>query len=244
MNEEILMGVGKKTRIGFQKGTVPEKELMKIYAYNKKEADKIHLFGMRSNDLKNLHNQSHNPILKARIKKMLSEKDEKSKISCSQNKESLLKLEEFEMNALGIGLRRVLHIIRKINSVSFDKNFLILSTLIEAEYANLCAKRNSRKARQCYDRKSYLIEKAASLAKGSEWVFGYNNSTGKNASYIIYFYLPDGEQLSWHTKDFTIYQRFPYLDVEWDGKVCSTMTKLLSYLSASYSHLFQNPAAA
>lgn len=244
MEEEILSGVGKKTRIGFQKGAISEKELLKIYTHNKREADKIHLFGMKYNDLRNLYRESHNPILKSRIEKLFTEKDEKDRKSCDQNKTSLQKLKELEENALGIGLKRVLHIIRKINISPSDKNFLILSTLIEAEYANLCAKRNKKKTRQCYDRKSYLLEKAAYFAKNSDWKYGYNNSTGKNASYIIYFYLPDGEQLSWHTKDFTIYQRFPYLDVEWDGKICSTMSKLLSYLESTYSHLLQNSVAA
>ena len=66
------------------------------------------------------------------------------------------------------------------------------------------------------------------------WKYGYNDAAGKNASYIIYVYLPNGVQISWHTNNYYIYKSYPLINAEWDGQVCMTMEKLLTYIDKEF----------
>ena len=85
-----------------------------------------------------------------------------------------------------------------------------------------------------YERKSILLKRAQSLIEQCGWRYGYNGANGKNANYIIYVYLPNGIQLSWHTNDYYIYKYYPLIDAEWDGQACMTMEKVLAYIDSKY----------
>ena len=62
----------------------------------------------------------------------------------------------------------------------------------------------------------------------------FNDAKGKNTSYIVYVYLPNNVQVSWHSKDYYLHKYFPWIDTEWDEQVCMTMEKLLTYIQEQY----------
>jgi hypothetical protein len=73
------------------------------------------------------------------------------------------------------------------------------------------------------------------------WKYGINDEAGKNACYLVYVYLPNDVQLTWHCNEYDIYECYPIIDAEWDGQVCMTMDKILSYIGNKY---FYNKLAA
>lgn len=239
MEQNILNGVGKKTRLAFLRGEIAESQVMKMYLRNKREADDFSAYGLKSWDLHAMLNSCHNPILKSKIEECISEFNEKSKRSNTQNKLSIEKLNTFLDNAFGIGLKRIIRIMKNETRKSKDETLKIVTTLLEVEFANLSAKTHGRQLKDTiYERKSLLLDKIAFMLNGSNWRYGYNDNCGKNASYIIYVYLPNNEQLSWHTNDYNIYQSFPYIDTAWDGKVCATMEKILDFIANTYRRFF------
>ena len=72
---------------------------------------------------------------------------------------------------------------------------------------------------------------ATNVQRTMGWKYGINSETGKNACYLVYVYLPNGVQLTWHCNEYAIYECYPPIDAEWDGQVCMTMEKLLTYIS-------------
>ena len=67
---------------------------------------------------------------------------------------------------------------------------------------------------------------------------GINDASGKNACYLVYSYLPDGTQLTWHSNNYYLYKQFSYVSDTWDGQVCMNMEKLITFLEMNYSQLF------
>lgn len=240
MNKDVLYGVGKKMRFAYLQGKISTSLVENAYKQNLKEAKDFSAYGLNTTDLRMMLNSCHNPILKAKIQECIIKFEEKSRKSNEQNKQSIEKLNDFLANAMGIGLRKVIRIMRNKARKSKDLTLNVVSTLLEVEFANLCAKATHSKQLKevIYERKSILLDKVGSWLVGTEWKYGYNDNCGKNASYIIYIYLPNGVQLSWHSNDYNLYRKFPYLETEWDGKVCATMEKLLDYVSQNYSSFF------
>lgn len=235
VKKEVLDGVGKKTRNDFLNGKVSASKVESIYAHNLKEADNFSLFGLTINDLRMLLRNCHNPILKARIKDHIMSFKAKLQIGNNQNQLSIEKLHTF----LAKGLKRTIRTLKKEAKRSKDKTLKVVSALLEAEFANLCAKTYGKQLKEViYERKSLLLDKVAYWLDGTGWKYGYNANCGKNAAYIIYVYLPNGVQLSWHSTDYNLYKKFPYIETTWDGKVCSTMEKLLEYVKLHYAAFF------
>lgn len=239
IDPKVFDGVGKKTRLAYLRGEIPASKVESIYTHNLKEADNFSLFGLKIDDLRMQLRDCHNPILKARIEDAIKAYEAKSQVSDDQNQLSIEKLNSFLANAMGVGLKRVIRIMRKMARKSKDQTLKIVLTLLEAEFANLCAKTHGKQLKEViYERKSLLLDKVAYWLDGTGWKYGYNANSGKNAAYIIYVYLPNGVQLSWHSTDYNLYKKFPYLETTWDGKVCSMMEKLLEYVKQHYASFF------
>ncbi len=239
MDQNILYGVGKKTRLAYQRGEIPASKVESIYAHNLKEAESFSVYGLKPTDLHMMLRSCHNPILKSKIEECIRSFNTKSQKSNEQNRISIEKLNCFLDNALGVGLRRIIRVMKKEARKSDDLTLKVVATLLEVEFANLSAKTHGSRLKEViYERKSLLLDKIGYMLEGSEWKYGYNDNCGKNASYLIYVYLPDGVQLSWHSNDYNLYQKFPYIEAEWDGKVCATMEKLVEYVGKNYAHFF------
>ncbi len=235
LSDDVLAGVGKKLRNGYLAGKVTPGKVLQCYNINKKEAAGFSFFGLTIFDLIKLERETHNPILKSLLQEQIKESKEKSRHSNNQNKISLEKLKHFRENALGIGLHKVVSAMKRFVKKTKDTEAQIILTLLETEFANLSAKKNHSHKDIIYARKDLLLERLAIMLEDSGWRYGINYSTGKNASYIVYVYLPDGVQLSWHCNDYTLMNVFPEIDCTWDGQVCMTMEKILTYISTHYS---------
>ena len=120
----------------------------------------------------------------------------------------------------------------KLSKLTKDPETRLIQMLLETEYANLSAKQHYGKLKGLiYERKSILLYQMADLLEAMGWKYGINSETGKNACYLVYVYLPNGVQLTWHCNEYAIYECYPPIDAEWDGQVCMTMEKLLTYIS-------------
>ena len=234
ITQEILAGVGKKLRNGYRVGTIPACRIIQNYKENLKESEQFSFFGLSIFDLMHIEQKTHNPILKARLAEQIEVCKQKSRTSNSQNKVSLEKLEYFRERALGIGLRKVLVAMKNLVKKSDSLEAQIVLTLLETEFANLSAKKRHSEKSVIYERKCILLENLSYMLAETDWRYGISYNTGKNASYIIYVYLPDGTQLSWHCNEYHLMYSYPAIDCEWDGMVCMTMEKILVYINKKY----------
>lgn len=237
MTQAILNGVSKKVLLSFQSGAISERMLVKQYERNLKEANEFSLFGYTMCDLALAEKDTHNPLLKLRIKQAIEEYQQKRTRSNDQNKLSLEKLQTFKASALGVGLRKVLSKMRRYCKDSCNKEAQLTLLLLELEFANLSAKHNrysSNQRTKIYERKDILLHRAQQLLRECGWRYGLSDAKGKNANYIVYVYLPNDVQVSWHSKDYYPYKYFPFIDVEWDGQVCMTMEKILAFIQEQY----------
>lgn len=231
---EILEGVGKKIRNGYFAKRVTANKVMECYTKNKKEADAFSCFGWTVYEMVKFEKESHNPIIKKKLQQAIEIYNEQSVKSSNQNKLNLEKLEIFRTDALGIGLRKVLSRMRFLVKHSSDINAQIVLLLLEIEFANLSAKKLHNLKKVIYERKVILLEKLSDLLDEAGWKYGVSYKTGKNASYIVYVYLPNGVQLSWHCNEYHLLYYYPDITCEWDGQVAMTMEKILSYIGDTY----------
>lgn len=231
---EILEGVGKKIRNGYFAKSITANKVMECYTKNKKEADAFSCFGWTINEMIKFEKESHNPIIKKKLQQAIEIYKAQSAKSSNQNKLNLEKLEMFRTDALGIGLRKVVSRMKRLVKHSSDINTKIVLLLLETEFANLSAKKLHNLKKVIYERKVILLEKLSDLLEEAGWKYGISYKTGKNASYLIYVYLPNGVQLSWHCNEYHILYYYPDITCEWDGQVAMTMEKILSYIGDTY----------
>ena len=176
-----------------------------------------------------------NPLLKIKLQESLDNMRHASQLSANQNKTSLAKLEAFKADACGMGLRKVIKKMKNIVKMTKDKEAKLTLILLETEYANLSAKQHRGwHKKKIYERKNILMLQMADLLKDLDWTYGINDETGKNANYLVYVYMPNGVQLTWHCNEFHIYECYPPIEAKWDGQVCMTMEKILTYIAKKY----------
>lgn len=237
MEESILNGVGKKMRSGYLNGQIPESTILGIYRRNKKEADSFSVFGYKQREIEELLKETHNPLLKQKLQECLESKKEISSKCSEQNDISLAKLESFKKDACGIGLRKVIKKMSKLSKLTKDPETKLLLLLLETEYANLSAKQHKGNLKKTiYERKTLLLFQMADYLEHLGWKYGINDEAGKNACYLVYVYLPNDVQLTWHCNEYDIYECYPTIDAQWDGQACMTMDKILSYIESKFFH--------
>ncbi|MGM9804015.1 MAG: hypothetical protein ACI308_07555 [Muribaculaceae bacterium] len=235
VTDEVLAGVGKKMRIGYLNGSVTATKVLQSYHLNVKEAKEFSLFGLNIFDLMKQERETHNPVLKAMLQQNIEAQKQKSRCSNNQNRITLEKLKNYRESALGIGLRRVVADMKKI--VKANKHNVearIVYMLLQTEFANMSAKRLHHRKDVIYERKTLLLENMSSLLADAGWKYGISYVTGKNASFIVYVYLPNDVQLSWHCNEYHLMYSFPEINCQWDGQVCMTMEKILTYIATHY----------
>lgn len=234
--EAILRLAGRKMRNDYKNGKVSKSVILAKIARDKKEADAFSLYGYRRHEIICMLKETHNRVLQEKLQDHLANMTRVSQKSADQNRTSLDKLERFKKEACGIGLRKVIKKMDAIARKTKDRQARLVLLLLETEYANLSAKqhRHKKKKDKIYERKDILLLQMADYLDKLHWKYGINDETGKNADHIVYVYLPNGVQLSWHCNGFSIYQRYPPIDAQWDGQVCMTMEKILAFIEKNY----------
>lgn len=196
MDAFILHGVGKKVRLAFANGKKTKEEVISIYNRNKKEAEEFSVFGYKENEIYSLIKETHNPLLKSKLEQYLKTREDNRNRSHQQNALNIEKLELLKKDACGVGLRRVIKRLKREYKKTKNIETKIVCLLLETEFANLSAKRyNGAKKRTIYDRKVYLLLQLSYYLDIAGWKYGINDDTGKNASYLVYVYLPNDVQL-------------------------------------------------
>lgn len=235
--EETFNLVGKALVRAYRRGEVCADELFRTYRKNVSEAEAFCVIGYRIPELKRVIATTHNPALKTRLSAIVEEKYLLQKKSNTQNRTTLEKLNMFKRDVLGtgVGLRKCIASMRKYCKKTRDRDAQIILLLLETEFANVNAKRlPSIEKKMAYERKARLLYRLSILLRDAGWKTGYNDMAGKNASYLVYVYLPSGVQLTWHSNDYMTPRYYDYISDEWDGQVCMTLEKILSYIMDHY----------
>lgn len=233
IDEQVLKGVGKMLRASYLADKVTEKEVLAIYKRNKKEADGYEIFGLTIFDLMQEEKRTHNPLLRAKLNEAILQYKDKCRNSNMQNELSLAKLEFYRNSALDIGIRPVMNALRTLVKAGNIKAEICL-LLMEVEFANLSAKKIHHKKTEIYQRKDNLLMTVSDLLYDNGWTCGISANTGKNASWIVFVYLPDGTQLSWHCNEYRMLYYYNDIECEWDGCPCSSMEKLLAFAHTNF----------
>lgn len=234
VNPMFYEGVGKKVRAMHLVGNISDMEVGMMFNRNKKEADAFDGYGWTLFDLIQEEKRTHNPLLRKKLQFLIEDHKQKSRCSATQNAVSVNKLMFYHDSALGCGIRPIRNYLYKLGKRG-DEEATILAMLIDIEYANLMAKKRTDKKKVIYERKHILMAQVSDLLYDNGWVCGISPQTGKNAGWIVYVYLPDGSQLSWHSNEYTMLYCYGDIDCEWDGRTCSTLEKLLAYAHAKYN---------
>ena len=132
-------------------------------------------------------------------------------------------------NFCGIGTRKTKMRLNKLakNGDTLAKAYRLA---LEAEDKNITAKQTYFDyADKVYALKEQNIKELAELCIQESWEFGKQKSDVKDAKYIIYFDLPNCDQISFHTN--LDCSEYPSYEKEWDGKICSTLQKLEKTIS-------------
>ena len=131
MEQAILNGVGKELRNSFLLGKTDEKTVMAIYRKNKSEAESYSTFGLNDFELLTISKETHNPLLRLKVENLISERKEKRLRSKEQNHTNIEKLNKFKEDALGIGLRQVIHKMKRYIRSTGNKEAQIVLLLFK-----------------------------------------------------------------------------------------------------------------
>jgi hypothetical protein len=147
-----------------------------------------------------------------------------------KNNNLIADLEDIRTTALGIGTNKLK---RRLNKLTENDNIaLALRLAFEAEDKSVQAKKSFGKYRsKIYDIKREIINQLVQLFKDNNWIFGQKISNVRETSQIIFFEIPNCEQISFHS-DVNSY--VPEYIPEWDGKINSTFGKLLDCIIKRY----------
>lgn len=158
------------------------------------------------------------------------------------NRNRVKQLKTARQQALGIGTRKLKLRLKRLAATEPLALAAYLALLIED--ANVNAKRwGPRYAHRYYEQKRKFIEELILLFKHWEWVFGVQPSNLPDTKHVIYFELPECEQISFHYTH--VGAPLPVYEKEWDGKRDSTLLKLLAFIEREFPAIISDvPKAA
>lgn len=137
----------------------------------------------------------------------------------------------------GIGQRRVKLFLNRLVKDG-DAVARMYRIALEIEGVNLAAKKALMKYHSdyhSYDRKEAMLRELMDVCREQGVRYGQQRSTAPAATHVIYFDLPGCEQISFHT-NMREAGTLPAYDGEWDGKRCSTMSKLEAAIWKRYEN--------
>ncbi len=136
-----------------------------------------------------------------------------------------------------VGLRRIKLFLNKLVK---DGDYVakMYRIALEIEGVNLAAKKALMKYHSDYynyDKKEEMLRELIYLCQGQNVNYGIQHSAVPAATHVIYFDLPECEQISFHT-NLQEADSLPVYNGEWDGQKCSTMAKLESAIWTKYEN--------
>ena len=215
-----------------------EAQRLRRYKLNAEEAEAFCPNQYSIRELRMERKLTRNILLRRKIDQFIESYRAIEEKSRAQNAENMAKLNLRLIDAInGLPLRRVKRILKGM--VKKNRRNLELKAahlLLETEFANLCAKKATTNLLRSiiYERKTKLLEALEPVLSELGWRHGVQAASGKHAKYIIFCYLPTGEQVSWHCNEFELCLAYPPIDVFWDGKPCTTLCKILDYIKIKF----------
>ncbi len=138
-------------------------------------------------------------------------------------------------NMCGIGTRKVKLFLNKQIKLG-DKNAELYRKILEIEDVNIQAKETSYYYQdKVYREKEALLKELVELCQQNNVTFGYQHANNYSTFYLLYFELPDLQQISFHCnlpKDYI--EKLPKYEKDWDGLVNSTLDKIEQTLNNKY----------
>ena len=143
-------------------------------------------------------------------------------------------VEEFrEMNSRKIKLR--------LNKLLDNDYVYVIRKLIDAEEASIAAKNTYGKyVEYNYNKKSKCISEAIEKLKNTNLYYCWQEDKEYGMDYVFYVVLPTKEQVSWHGSDIEDMKNvIKNENFEWDGKLASTLPKLIDCLKYMCPSVFE-----
>lgn len=149
-----------------------------------------------------------------------------------KNRKLMAQLSDCRDNFCGLGTRKVkLFLNKKVKEGDIlSKAYRIA---LETEDENVKAKENLYYSDYHYAKKKELINELIELCEEQDYTYGVQNTDNYSTRHIIYFELPNCEQISFHNT-FKDISELPKYEKNWDGKVNSTLPKLEQAITITY----------
>lgn len=197
---------------------ITNKLLEKVKPLNRDQIENIAKLCKGSESIKNIKSNYKSIIKSAREfrkNKELQEKQREELITDLQNKRS---------DFCGLTMRKIKLLLNKLSKTNNLAKAYRLA--LEIEDNNISAKNSYWKYEELiYYRKYKNILSLVEICKENNYLYGIQKSDVPAVSHIIYFELPNCEQISFHT-DIKDPENFPEYNKKWGGKINSTLDKL------------------
>lgn len=175
--------------------------------------------------------------------------DKKREEAQQKNEELIEIMEEKRETFCGVGTRKTKLFLNK-QILKDDELARAFRLALEAEDKNIQAKKTIEKYRgnryiyayeysdKMYKEKQNYILVLCDLCKEQGYTYGYQENEDGFPNSIVYFELPNTEQISFHC-DLTDEQiaSIPHYDREWDGKINSSIGKLEEGILKTYGEI-------
>lgn len=150
----------------------------------------------------------------------------------AKNAQLIDELYNLRENALGIGTRKMKIRLNKIAVQNIEAK--IARMVLEIEDVSTQAKNASWKYKdKKYFQKQELIEELVEIYKQTDYDYGIQYEENYNTNAILYFELPNGAQVSFHTNwDEEIHVK--KYEKKWDGMVNSTFKKVITFVEEKF----------
>ena len=134
----------------------------------------------------------------------------------------------------GIGTRRLKLLLNRLIKGG-DQLAQAYRMALELEDVNIQAKRSYGQFQdKIYEKKHKLLIELMDLCRAQKYVFGHQCCKGRGVNVIIYFELPNADQISFHTYMPSIPTNIPLYKKEWNGIENHTLPALEAALLMAY----------
>ena len=126
---------------------------------------------------------------------------------------------------------------RRLNKLSqTDDIAKAVRLAIEIEDKSIQAKKYYKDYYNNYDEKENLIYELIDIFEYYKWNYSKQKSDVAPVNWVVFFEIPDCEQISWHT-NLNNSNTIPNYKGKWDGKVNSTLDKLEAFIKNKYEQI-------
>ena len=158
----------------------------------------------------------------------------------AKNRRLSEQLDDKRENMCGVGTRRLKlflnRLVKKGDVVA--KGYRLA---LETEDVNIVAKRQVYPYKEkYYDKKQALLIELADFCEAQGWVYGCQSIQGHGVDAVIYFELPDMEQISFHTHISGFNRALPVYSKPWIGKEQHTLIAIEQAIMSRYGEAVQS----